>query len=208
LAPPSTGRGTTSDASSETSIGLRTERISRRSSPRRTASFYSTRRQRSGNNIQRAVDEIAKANGVSNKVTHLVYSHHHADHAGRILAVCQRGRPDRPRGDAPAPHARQRPRQAFARGDLQRPPHPEDRRRAHRAGLAWLKPLAGQHLHSLPRSRHPDAHRHRQPGMGAGIYLQPHRGRARLRRGARHRTELPVESTTSEGHLGRLGNSR
>jgi glyoxylase-like metal-dependent hydrolase (beta-lactamase superfamily II) len=35
-----------------------------------------------GNNIQRAVDEIASANGVSNKVTHLVYSHHHADHAG------------------------------------------------------------------------------------------------------------------------------
>jgi glyoxylase-like metal-dependent hydrolase (beta-lactamase superfamily II) len=35
-----------------------------------------------GNNMQRAVDEIAKANGVSNKVTHLVYSHHHADHAG------------------------------------------------------------------------------------------------------------------------------
>jgi glyoxylase-like metal-dependent hydrolase (beta-lactamase superfamily II) len=35
-----------------------------------------------GHNIQRAVDEIAVANGVSNKVTHLVYSHHHADHAG------------------------------------------------------------------------------------------------------------------------------
>jgi glyoxylase-like metal-dependent hydrolase (beta-lactamase superfamily II) len=35
-----------------------------------------------GHNIQRAVDEIASANGVSNKVTHLVYSHHHADHAG------------------------------------------------------------------------------------------------------------------------------
>src|SRR6202045_1871985 len=33
-------------------------------------------------NIQRAVDEIASANGVSNKVTHLIYSHHHADHAG------------------------------------------------------------------------------------------------------------------------------
>ena len=32
--------------------------------------------------MQRAVDEIAAANGVSNKVTHLVYSHHHADHAG------------------------------------------------------------------------------------------------------------------------------
>jgi glyoxylase-like metal-dependent hydrolase (beta-lactamase superfamily II) len=35
-----------------------------------------------GNNLQRAVDEIAAENGVSNKVTHLVYSHHHADHAG------------------------------------------------------------------------------------------------------------------------------
>jgi glyoxylase-like metal-dependent hydrolase (beta-lactamase superfamily II) len=35
-----------------------------------------------GHNIQRAVDEIATANGVSNEVTHLIYSHHHADHAG------------------------------------------------------------------------------------------------------------------------------
>src|ERR1700720_2392237 len=33
-----------------------------------------------GGNLQRAVDEIAAANGVSNRVTHLVYSHHHADH--------------------------------------------------------------------------------------------------------------------------------
>ena len=35
-----------------------------------------------GHNIQRAVDEIAVSNGVSNEVTHLIYSHHHADHAG------------------------------------------------------------------------------------------------------------------------------
>src|SRR3977135_917689 len=35
-----------------------------------------------GHSIQRAVDEIASANGVSNEVTHLIYSHHHADHAG------------------------------------------------------------------------------------------------------------------------------
>ncbi|MDP9270354.1 MAG: MBL fold metallo-hydrolase [Chloroflexota bacterium] len=35
-----------------------------------------------GHNIQRAIDEIAHANGVSNKVTYLVHSHHHADHAG------------------------------------------------------------------------------------------------------------------------------
>src|SRR5882762_8690846 len=35
-----------------------------------------------GHNIQRAVDEIAAANGVSNKVKYLIYSHHHADHGG------------------------------------------------------------------------------------------------------------------------------
>ncbi|HYU83711.1 MAG TPA: MBL fold metallo-hydrolase, partial [Kribbellaceae bacterium] len=35
-----------------------------------------------GHNLQRAIDEIASANGVSNTVTYLVYSHHHADHAG------------------------------------------------------------------------------------------------------------------------------
>lgn len=35
-----------------------------------------------GDNIQRAVNEIAAANRVPNEVTHLIYSHHHADHAG------------------------------------------------------------------------------------------------------------------------------
>jgi glyoxylase-like metal-dependent hydrolase (beta-lactamase superfamily II) len=35
-----------------------------------------------GHNLQRAVDEIAAANGVSDKVTYLIHSHHHADHVG------------------------------------------------------------------------------------------------------------------------------
>jgi glyoxylase-like metal-dependent hydrolase (beta-lactamase superfamily II) len=35
-----------------------------------------------GHNLRRAVDEIAAAEGTSNTVTHLVYSHHHADHGG------------------------------------------------------------------------------------------------------------------------------
>ena len=35
-----------------------------------------------GHNLRRAVDEMAAANGMPNTVTHLVYSHHHADHAG------------------------------------------------------------------------------------------------------------------------------
>jgi glyoxylase-like metal-dependent hydrolase (beta-lactamase superfamily II) len=35
-----------------------------------------------GHNLRRAVDEVARAEDATNKVTHLVYSHHHADHAG------------------------------------------------------------------------------------------------------------------------------
>jgi len=35
-----------------------------------------------GHNLRRAVDEMAAADDMTNKVTHLVYSHHHADHAG------------------------------------------------------------------------------------------------------------------------------
>jgi glyoxylase-like metal-dependent hydrolase (beta-lactamase superfamily II) len=35
-----------------------------------------------GHNLRRAVDEVTAAEGVGNTVTHLVYSHHHADHAG------------------------------------------------------------------------------------------------------------------------------
>jgi glyoxylase-like metal-dependent hydrolase (beta-lactamase superfamily II) len=39
-----------------------------------------------GGNLRRAVDEITAAEGVTNTVTHLVYSHHHADHgAGASL---------------------------------------------------------------------------------------------------------------------------
>ena len=35
-----------------------------------------------GHNLQRAVDEITAAENISSTVTHLVHSHHHADHAG------------------------------------------------------------------------------------------------------------------------------
>ena len=35
-----------------------------------------------GHNLQRAIDEVASATGVSSTVTHIVYSHHHADHLG------------------------------------------------------------------------------------------------------------------------------
>jgi len=35
-----------------------------------------------GHNLQRAINAVADGNDVSNKVTHIVYSHHHADHLG------------------------------------------------------------------------------------------------------------------------------
>jgi glyoxylase-like metal-dependent hydrolase (beta-lactamase superfamily II) len=35
-----------------------------------------------GHNIQRAIDEVTASEGTTNTVTHIVYSHHHADHAG------------------------------------------------------------------------------------------------------------------------------
>ncbi|GIM93002.1 MBL fold metallo-hydrolase [Paractinoplanes toevensis] len=35
-----------------------------------------------GHNIQRAIDEVTKPLGLPNKVTHLIYTHHHSDHAG------------------------------------------------------------------------------------------------------------------------------
>src|SRR5438876_11329622 len=44
-----------------------------------------------GHNIQRAVDEIAAATGVSNRVNYLIYSHHHADHAGPSSPFDQNG---------------------------------------------------------------------------------------------------------------------
>ena len=35
-----------------------------------------------GHNLQRAINDTATAAGVPNTVTHLIYSHHHADHTG------------------------------------------------------------------------------------------------------------------------------
>ena len=35
-----------------------------------------------GHNLRRAIDEVTAAEGVTNRVTHLVYSHHHDDHTG------------------------------------------------------------------------------------------------------------------------------
>jgi glyoxylase-like metal-dependent hydrolase (beta-lactamase superfamily II) len=44
-----------------------------------------------GHNIQRAVDEVTTATGTSNRVTHLIYSHHHADHIGAASLFTSNG---------------------------------------------------------------------------------------------------------------------
>ena len=102
-----------------------------------------------GHNIQRAVNEIAAANGVTNKVTHLIYSHHHADHTGTSSLfdrnIARIGHEE----DAKVTAPRRRSRTARARGNLPGPPYPRDGGRAHRAGLARLQSLAGQHLYPI-----------------------------------------------------------
>ena len=50
-----------------------------------------------GGNLRRAVDEIAAANGVTNRVTHLVYSHHHAGAPPDAPKLDRRPEPGRPR---------------------------------------------------------------------------------------------------------------
>jgi Alkyl sulfatase and related hydrolases len=155
-----------------------------------------------GPNLRRAVDEIAAANGVPNRVTHLVYSHHHADHAGAASLfggdVVRIGHEETKRGCSGTTT-----RPADAGGDLHRPLHPRGRRRAGRAGLARPQPHAGQHLHPLPRPRHPDVHRRRQRRLGAHLQRQPVRGRPRVHRRPGHRAVYPWTHLIS-GHLGRL----
>jgi glyoxylase-like metal-dependent hydrolase (beta-lactamase superfamily II) len=62
-----------------------------------------------GHNLQRAIDQIAAANAVSNQVTYPIYSHHHADHIGTRVAVRPRRGAGRLGGQQAAADARQRP---------------------------------------------------------------------------------------------------
>ena len=153
-----------------------------------------------GHNIRRAVDEIAAANGVSNRVTYLIYSHHHADHAGASSLfdrnVVRIGHEETRRLlERDNDPARPLPDETFAG-----PAQPRHRRRAHRACLARLEPLAGQHLHPPARPRHADAGGHREPRLGARVPEQPDRGHPRLPRRARDRADLPVEALHRRPH--------
>ena len=158
-----------------------------------------------GHNLQRAIDEIAAANGVSNTVTHLVYSHHHADHAGASSLFDP--------GVVRIGHEETR-RLLLRDDDPARPPNEEtfqDRRTldigGERIELAWHGANhSPDNIHHPPaRPRHADAGRHRQPGLGAGLPLQPDRGHPRLPRGPGERALPYPWKHFIGGHLGRLG---
>jgi len=77
----STTRGITSDASSGTSTGSPTAFTRQLPDDRRSG--CAVRRAPSiGRSLQRAADETTGPSGGNSRVTHLVLSHHHADHVG------------------------------------------------------------------------------------------------------------------------------
>jgi len=86
-----------------------------------------------GHNLQRAVDEVAAANGVSNKVNYLIYSHHHADHGRNLQHEQQpphpgrdgRGQRRRDPGDLEQRPGRERDGRGHHELDRQRDPPPE-----------------------------------------------------------------------------------
>ena len=147
-----------------------------------------------GHNIQRAVDEIAAANGVSNKVTHLIYSHHHADHTGASFLfdndVVRIGHDETRRlllrDNDPA---RPAPEETF-----------QDRRSleigGERIDLAWY---GSNHSPDNIYIHLPDHDTLMlvdivNAGWVARLPLQPHRGHPRLHRGAGQRPRLPMEA--------------
>ena len=165
-APRSTSRATTSDGSSGTSTGSPTAPTSRAFLT--TSDGVVAARRAADDRPQHPArdrrDRRRQRRQQQGHLPHLLAPSRRPRR--RVVAVRQERHADRARGDAEAAAARRRPGEAAERGDLPGPPHPRDRRRAHRARLARPQPLAGQHLHPPARPRHADAGRHRQPGLG------------------------------------------
>ena len=122
-----------------------------------------------GHNLQRAIDEIAQANGVSNKVTHLVHTHHHADHAGASSLF----------GKDVVRIGHEETRRLLLRDDDPARPAPEetfsDRRTLEIGGerieLAWhgANHTPDNSVIHFPGARRADDGRHRELGLGARV---------------------------------------
>ena len=123
-----------------------------------------------GHNIQRAVDEIAAANGVSNKVTlpHLLAPPRRPRR--RVVAVRQERHPHRARGDAAPAAARRRPGAGRRTEETF-----QDRRTLEIGGerieLAWhgANHSPDNIFIHLPDHDTLMLDRHRQPRLGAGL---------------------------------------
>ena len=150
-----------------------------------------------GHNLQRAIDQIASDNGVSNQVTHIVYSHHHADHVGAsslfggdVVRV----------GHNEAKRLLARDNDPTREPHLQDPPQAGRRRGEGRPGVARHQPHTRQHLHPLPGPRHPHAGRRQPAWVGAVQQPQPGRGRPGLPRRSRQGVGIPVEALHRRPH--------
>ena len=153
-----------------------------------------------GHNIQRAVDEIAAANGVSNKVNYLIYSHHHADHVGAASLF--------DKNVTRIGHEETR-RLLLRDDDPARPPNEEtfqDRRTleigGERIDLAWH---GANHSPDNIIIHLPDHDTLMlidivNPGWAPIYQSQPDRGHPRLPRGAGERARLLVEALHRRPH--------
>ncbi|MGH1552374.1 hypothetical protein ACRAWF_10190 [Streptomyces sp. L7] len=146
-----------------------------------------------GHNIQRAIDDVTKPNGLSNKVTHLIYSHHHSDHAGGSGIF---GRHVTRIGHSET-------RRLLLRDNDPNKPAPEetfeDHRVLHIGGerigtrLAGRQPHPRQHLHPPPQPRHADAGGRGPARLGAVRQPQHQRGHPGLPAGTGQGPQVPVD---------------
>ena len=139
-----------------------------------------------GHNLQRAVNDIAAAEGVRNAVTHLVYTHHHSDHAGASSLF----------GSNVVRIGHEETRRLLLRDNDPAKPAPEEIFADHRSlkiggeriELAW--PQRGRaRLHERPGHRAvlPLEPPHRRPPRQAGYPRRRHRAPAVHRRRRRRR---------------------
>ena len=156
-----------------------------------------------GHNLLRAIQDVTDATGTTSRVTHLIYSHNHADHIGAaalfgsgVERIGQTQTRELLRAAAD-PTGR-------ADHDLRRHTHGRGRRRTARTRLPRSQPLAGQHLRARTRPRDPMLVDVVFPGWVPFKHLAESQDIPGWI--AAHDTALDYRWTTLVGgHLGRLG---
>ena len=146
-----------------------------------------------GHNLLRAIDQVTAQTGTPSKVTHLVYSHSHADHIGAssifgddVVRVghVETGRLLREAGDPNRPP----PTLTFTGHRVL-----EFGQRSARTRVPRAEPLAGQHLRVRAEASDADGRRRALSGLGAVQEPGPVAGHPRMGEGARHRHGLRLD---------------